>query len=339
MVISLHIPVWADDFISVHSKARIIQYAFRIVAEGVPFFVTMNGFLMLQKSVFDLKKHINKCIKLVELLFVWAFIIIICSTFILGTIGELTIKEFLKYTFETGINATYTGVLWFLQNLLAVYFIFPILWKIYHDDTKLFCYFFVIITIFIPGISLLGLIRDSMICFAGNYDLDMVIKFLNRFNPIGNGWFVYYFCLGGLIGKYTETIRKRRNEFIILGFISWLVAFVYGYYMSMKQGILYNHAFNYSSIFMVLFIIGIFALTLNFDAKKNIFTKISSKIGRNTFGMYVVHVIIIRLITKYYNIQNLRSRLAVYIIVVVVSYFFTELLSKNKYLRKIVMTS
>ena len=166
-----------------------------------------------------------------------------------------------------------------------------------------------------------------------------MIKFLNRFNPIGNGWFVYYFCLGGLIGKYTETIKKRRNEFIILGFISWLGAFFYGYCMSMKQGILYNHAFNYSSIFMVLFIIGIFALTLNFDAKKNIFTKISSKIGRNTFGMYVVHVIIIRLITKYYNIRNVRSRLAVYIIVVAVSYFFTELLSKNKYLRKIVMTS
>ena len=134
MVISLHIPLWSDNFIESSSIPQIIQYAFRLISEGVPFFVAVNGFLMLQKKSFDMKLHLRKMGRIFGLFVLWAGILICVSFALWGVPEELSSEQFIGYILDTKVGSPYTGVLWFLENLLGVYVVFPILWKIYQDD-------------------------------------------------------------------------------------------------------------------------------------------------------------------------------------------------------------
>ena len=50
MVITIHVPLWKPEFMETDSVGRLVQYAFRIISEGVPIFVTINGLLLLKKK-------------------------------------------------------------------------------------------------------------------------------------------------------------------------------------------------------------------------------------------------------------------------------------------------
>lgn len=60
MVIILHSGLLKTDFIMLKSGRSMIQFAVRIISEGVPLFVMVNGFLILHKDKFELKKHLKK---------------------------------------------------------------------------------------------------------------------------------------------------------------------------------------------------------------------------------------------------------------------------------------
>ena len=184
MVISLHIPLWSDNFIESSSIPQIIQYAFRLISEGVPFFVAVNGFLMLQKKSFDMKLHLRKMGRIFGLFVLWAGILICVSFALWGVPEELSPEQFIGYILDTKVGSPYTGVLWFLENLLGVYVVFPILWKIYQDDFSLFRYFFLIATVFVPGIGCLELIADAVSTVSQTTLIYSAIGFIKRFNSI-----------------------------------------------------------------------------------------------------------------------------------------------------------
>lgn len=63
MVLPLHTGLFVTDFIKMSSIGTYIQYAIRLVCEGVPLFILVNGFLLINKN-FDLKKHVRKILKI-----------------------------------------------------------------------------------------------------------------------------------------------------------------------------------------------------------------------------------------------------------------------------------
>lgn len=64
----------------------------------------------------------------------------------------LTISSLLRYILNTAVGSKYTGVLWLLQGLVAVYLIFPVLWHIYHEHYKVFAYIVVFVCSYIFSI-------------------------------------------------------------------------------------------------------------------------------------------------------------------------------------------
>lgn len=74
MVITLHVPLWETDFVSEYDFSHILQYMLRLVAEGVPIFLAVNGFLLLRKTEFDVGKHIHKMVKIFGVMLIWALI-------------------------------------------------------------------------------------------------------------------------------------------------------------------------------------------------------------------------------------------------------------------------
>ena len=181
MVISLHIPLWHINFIEHRSITRMFQYGGRLLSEGVPIFVTINGFLMLRKSSFDLDKHLKKCAKLFGIFLFWAVVYTIVGISVRNAWSSTGISDFFVYIFETGGKSTYTGGLWFLQWLFGVYLMFPILWYVYKNDFRLFQYFFIMLFIVNIGLNTLDLLGNIIYIYddAPSY-FEMIMMRLSK---------------------------------------------------------------------------------------------------------------------------------------------------------------
>lgn len=337
MVLALHTSLWRFDFFATPTASRVFQYAMRLISEGVPLFVMTNGFLLFRKQSFDLKKHVKKMLKMFLLLILWAIILIVAKAALLKEPEALTFQSILLYVLQTQIGHKYTGVLWFLENLLGVYLIFPMLWKVYVSDFQLFKYGFGIVAFFTVGIDTLQLLRDFVVAVTNDGAiLDELIHFINRFSSIGNGWYVFYFMLGGMIFHYLDVIRQKQALFGLVGILSWPLAFLYGYAMSRLTGKVYNASFNYASIFMTFFLIGLIALTCTYKNGGNPIQKLIASVGQNTFGIYLSHMIFISIVTRFFYINSGITRIAAFLAVFVASYLFSLVIRKIPGLRRLV---
>lgn len=326
MVITLHIPLWQTDFITYPSGLASLQYAMRLIAEGVPIFLVINGFLLFRKRELDLNKHLKKIGKILGIFFAWAVILTIVGSWMSNE--PLTISSLLTYILNTAVGSKYTGVLWFLQGLVAVYLIFPVLWHIYHEHYKVFTYIFVILFIFSEGYNTIILIRDFVSLYADTTIMNAFLAMIMKFNFTDNLWYVFYFCLGGILWRNIEKIEKYRARLCIVGGVAWILAFAYGYILSIHMGAVYNPAYNYNSPFMLFFLIGMLALLLPYENKGRRYQKLLSSIGANTFGIYLSHYIFIFIINRYYVQESFKDRFAAYIAVFVCSYIFSIVIKR-----------
>ena len=184
MVIALHSQLFITDFIKDNKISTYIQYFIRILCEGVAIFILVNGFLLINKKQFDFKKHLLKTLKIFAILVIWSIILTISIQLIYKE--PLKIIGIIKNIFITDINNKYTGVLWFLQNLIALYLIYPVL-KIVHDNNKkVYNYFFIILLIFTMFTNLLSLMSNlinTKIKFEG---IKIIITYISKFQILYN---------------------------------------------------------------------------------------------------------------------------------------------------------
>ena len=73
---------------------------------------------------------------------------------------------------------------------------------------------------------------------------------------------------------------------ILTGLAAWVVSYAFAYYMSARQGSMYDPSFNYESVFTAAFIISMFALALPYQASGKPLSKLLMGIGKNTFGIF-----------------------------------------------------
>ena len=207
----------------------------------------------------------------------------------------------------------------------------------YVSDFQLFKYGFGIVAFFTVGIDTLQLLRDFVVAVTNDGAiLDELIHFINRFSSIGNGWYVFYFMLGGMIFHYLDVIRQKQALFGLVGILSWPLAFLYGYAMSRLTGKVYNASFNYASIFMTFFLIGLIALTCTYKNGGNPIQKLIASVGQNTFGIYLSHMIFISIVTRFFYINSGITRIAAFLAVFVASYLFSLVIRKIPGLRRLV---
>ena len=292
MVVTLHIPFWSVDFIAQPSVSRVIQYALRLVTEGVPLFVMVNGYLLLGKTAPDLKAHLKKTLRLFLLLIAWWVILTVVGTLICDPPRPFSLRSFPSWFSRTG-PVEYTGGLWFLQSLIALYLIVPVLQRIFLEDRRLFSWLFLVVSFFTVGMSLLRSLSDCLGLLPGTDGFVFLIGFLEKLDPLGNAWFLFYFMLGGMILRHRELIARRRLLFCLIGLAGWAAAFLFGYLMSRARGSLYGVAFNYGHMFMAMFLTGLYALVLPYRDQGTVFGRIIADVGGNTFGIYLSHYLFI----------------------------------------------
>ena len=335
MVISLHVPVWNEWFsVDEFTRLNLIQYLIRVFCEGVPIFVMVNGYLIIGKQT-DLITHIKKTIKIIILLVIWAIILILVLSF---GVEQQTALSVLKYLLSTQNGSSYTGTLWYLQSLIALYFLYPGINFIYINNKKLFKYLIVIVGCFSIITKTINELFD-LLCSCGiTSNIYLFSDFIYKLNPIANGAFLFYFMMGAWIKDNRERIKKLRIIFIVIGIVMWLLSFKMGITISRNSGSLYRPSFNYSSIVMVALILALYSACSYYQAKNLIIRKIIELIGKNTLGMYLTHFIIISYINRVTCEKGLSLRLLEMVIVFIASLIVSVVLRKIPLLSKLVST-
>lgn len=337
-VLTLHAGVWNTDFVAPFSVSRLAQYACRLLAEGVPIFLMTNGYLLLRKNQLDLERHIRKMGKMVALILIWAAILTIVGNALAAEPEPFSVKMLLQYVFGTRVFAEYTGVLWFLQFLIAVYVVYPLLWMAYKNDFKIYQYIFRMLVFFVALASILMLLRDAVATRWDTSLLSTIIAFFETLSPFGSifggfVWYLFYFMLGGMIYHYEEQIRNRRVMWMVAGVLSWLFGLGYGVAISFATGVTYSASFLYNTGLFALCIMGLFALLLPYENKGNWVQRFIASVGENTFGIYLSHYLFLFICFKFWIFDSLGGRILEFIAVFMMSYLFSLVVGKIPYLK------
>jgi surface polysaccharide O-acyltransferase-like enzyme len=140
-----------------------------------------------------------------------------------------------------------------------------------------------------------------------------------------------------MISHDLDRFLEKRRWMILTGLAAWVVSYAFAYYMSARQGSMYDPSFNYESVFTAAFIISMFALALPYQASGKPLSKLLMGIGQNTFGIFVIHKIFIWIIDRHFEVFSFGERLATCLVVLAASYLVTILMNRVPILKKMVM--
>lgn len=339
-VILYHSTIYSFDITQDNSMINYLLYFGRtILSTCVPLFFFANGYLLFNRP-FDLRKHIKKIVRIILLVFIWAFLLMPTYLLIAGEPLNFStiISNILGITIDWGMN-----LFWYLGALICMYILFPALKALFDTSKKAFVFF-----IIVCALLTFGLVMGEQVLNFLSILLNHNLNFLNSpllmmFNPF-RGYYGYsfvYFCLGGLIYTYEKRIleiqKTKRN--IISGFIillSCVFLFLCGIFGSMT-GTLWDVVWNgYDTIFTLINVLAIYVLCLSYSNNNKLIKMISC----NTLGIYFIHGLIIRLtkpsIESFEMLCNLPSNIIYAVLILLICLLVCLLLRKLPLLKHLI---
>lgn len=276
-----------------------------LASTAVPLFIMVNGHLMLNsKKKFDLKKHINKVLRLVLITFLWGAILLIAASFIKDQ--QYTVKSFMNalWTWEAGtINH-----LWYLNALIGIYLLYPIIKELYDKQNRSLLYYFLGLTFILTfGNVFMNIIYNIVEFIQGkNVLINNGYNFFNNINIFREipAYTFVYFIVGGLLGKYIEeNSQKIKIHIPIMALIIGQTAlFGYAVIMTISNNTNFDIVFDgYNTIMTLVMSISIFIISFKKERILNSFSKMLYMVGNNTLGIYLMHVIVGWSTIEYYR--------------------------------------
>ena len=295
-VVIYHSRVYSFDFVQENSFLNYLLYFARtILSTCVPLFFFANGYLLFNRK-FDLNKHIKKILRLIALVFVWAFLLM--PIYMIIEKEPLNVKTIISSILSLDTSWT-INYLWFIGAIVCIYVLFPALKALFDSNKKSFVFFVVACAILTFGVVFANhgiLLLESLTQKTIPGFSQPIFRMFNPFRG-SYGYSFVYFCVGGLIYKYEPKIlsipKAKRNIISVLGIIiSSAMLFLLGVFMSHYEGGVWDVVWGgYDTVFTFLNVIFIYVLCLNYTKDYSLIKNISC----NTLGMYFIHGIILRL--------------------------------------------
>ena len=326
------------------------NFAMTICFIGVPIFFMVNGALLMRKS-FDLKQHLLKTFSVYTVATIWRILYLIINVIKNDTFEQLINlkQETLSYILLwSNSSLSAPGHMWFMESLLAIYLIFPILHLCYKSEKQGRQSLSLLLAVLFVGI----------ICKTEfNIAISVINKFLstnftisanpiNDFMPYSQGTAIFYFVLGTLLTQklngYEDSPKisinfKHRIILFIIFIASWVLmiwtkSLVDGTWN--WNGTLY--AYGYQRIPTLLASASLFITLYDIRLNKNIIRKFFKTISSYTLGIYYLHWIILPFITPLFVTNGLLQNTAKTLIAIGFSCFIIFILSYVPVIRKLV---
>lgn len=294
---------------------------------SVPLFFMISGYLLLPRSESLSVFYTKRMTKLLIPLVVWSLIYLgwYCGNHP-NTCTPSLVWDLLL------VQGTYYH-LWFLYSLISIYLILPVLRLMIKPDTdkRILWYLIGLWLIFQPGLSIAHKFWNFSIKINA---------------PLATG-FVCYFVLGYLLGEIT-LLRARIILTAVIWVICSLITIIGTYLFTRNSGQFEGFFYDFVSINVIL-ASGAAFLLLRSISESRPFTSpnlhaILRTLATSTFGIYLIHILVIEVLSGWIPFLHLNSFignaiwsvLLVSMVVFILSFLSVRILQKIPVLKSIV---
>lgn len=304
-------------------------YAVIISLLGAPsseLFLTISGALLLPTRIRMKQFYIKRFSRLALPVLFWSIIILFIEYVTGNNSLQVTLKKLILIPLSPVI-----GVYWFIYAICGLYLLAPVLspWIITSTKKEFqFVLLLWLVTILLPYTSF---IWPDFYKIDGNYYF-----ILTYF-----GGFLGYMLLGVYLRKYPILLSKFKAMVLVLTLITLAILPILYCYLFHRE--LINTINNNLSISSVLLVTSIFIFFQNFGSTNVKFNHLINYIAKYTFGIYLIHIIIVRNVVKYvysfYRVEPLNPLIETPLIALTsmfICYICVKLISKLPHSKNIV---
>ncbi|QRM87789.1 acyltransferase family protein [Lacinutrix sp. WUR7] len=207
----------------------------------------------------------------------WSLIYIAYSVFVVGD-NNILFFDLVKKIIRNLLHGSKFH-LWFVYTLLGLYLFIPILRKwVKQAHKKEFHYFLIL-------------------WFATTlYAIPALKLYLPNLELVNFSGYLGYLVLGYYLSKLKIKNKILPSLCIVIGVA---ITFFGTYYSTKTNGDFEQYFYGYLSPNVMLSAIGIFLLFKSISFKSNIAEKVSSFISNHSFGIYLVHVLVLSVMSTY----------------------------------------
>ena len=262
---------------------------------AVPFFFIISGYLFTKKLNNDLTRYGKQIIKLTKLYLSWYLVYLAYDLIVM--ISSNTDKSFLEniyqYSYEnlSVINLIYYGTgtsgyqLWYLPTLILATIVLFVFLSV--NRVKYLLIGSLILHIF-------GVIGESYTLILDTWFQTREVLFFGLF----------YTTLGAFIAKNENAVyfSLKSKYYLMLGLLFCALQVLERYILIAKLGETLSSDFVFTTIFASLFLF-LFALKSPNIGSESLLTKI----GGNAVGIFVIHVLIMKIGDRFIELINLEA--------------------------------
>lgn len=270
----------------------------------VPLFFAVNGALLLPRKL-DVGRHYRKLAMIVGVLAVWKTLAALFFVFVDGT-HEVGIKDFLKFQLGGPFGDYPTGYFWFMNALIAVYLVYPLV-KLAFDEDGVALRACVAVLFAFTGCKDTAIVLLDMAGVATHHEFASLLGSLGEFDIFsGYGYVLLYFILGGIIGSHLDEIRS--GTWPVRNFDAWkcwlsivlCYACVFGIqrFQHAFQGVNLTVNYGYWLLPTMAATVLLLIVCLKAGSGHAAVDGVAGCVGRNTFGIYMLHMAALVLFSK-----------------------------------------
>lgn len=332
-VIILHVAAQNFEKVTIGSFAwNVFNITDSLVRWSVPILIMISGVFFLDNDrELSLKKLFShNILRLFIILIFWSFIY---------ALDEYLKSGSIKYAFSFFITGKYH--LWFLNMILGLYLITPILRRITNDkkSTEYLLIVSLILSIVIP--TILDLLKFIPGEFVTNLISDITVFFDKTYIKFG---YLFYYVLGYYLHKYKFSKNVSHISYI-LGILGGLVTIILTDLYSRKLGVAKAIFYTNFNIGVMLMSVGLFLFIKNIFSKKKynkVFVSIVKLFSSCSLGMYLVHLYVLEKLNDWGKINTLSynpilSMILVFGITTIISFVFVFSLKQIPIVKKYIV--
>lgn len=293
---------------------------------AVPVFFMISGVLTLEsKQLNNIPKFIkSRFIKIGIPFLIWSVIYsCIMQSYILGK--TISFPGILGIICNNILLDKAYYHLWFIYDIFIIYLISPLLKKIVTNSSKKEMQYWLGLW-FIATIAYSSIQHIAIILGRSEY---LYIHILNI--PFVFGLTGYY-ILGYYLNRYNLP-KKIRIVTYVSSVIAAILTIIGTYTTSFAKSALNENIYSHFSITIAIIAVGIFILAKNIQWEKFLttsFRKLLNSLSNATFGIYLMHMVLIIHFTNKFNFIIERSyilyTIAIIVVSFVLSFFFVKLI-------------
>ena len=311
-----------------HTSEFIFGNLFESVARlGVPFFLMISGALFLDENKeITLKGILSKNVKNLAMITIgWAFIyaVIYYAAVPAFTGKGISVKKLLISIIDGHYH------MWYLYMIIGLYVVTPFLKKFVCKENKGMVLFFIIVSFVVQ--FLLSML--DKICIQ-HFNIDYIGARIRKFHLDFFGGYITYFLVGWYIVHIGIKQKHLKYILYLLGMLSLATIIIYAQYTGDYKNA-YENIGAPVFLYSVSTFVAINGIKLNFKEKT---AERIAKLSKLTFGVYIIHVLIL---TVFCKVLPYRQHSVLYIVLCFVtvacsSFLCSYIISKIPAIKKLI---